>query len=173
MILDDRLYDLVDAELRMEADCLRNLLERRNAPHHILEAFAVDFAVRNEANLGSRFGQLANPLGEIEDRHLVQTSDVEHLAHRVVSIHQADGAGDSVGHVREAPSLPAVAVNDDGSVGESLLNEIGQHHAVFTGLARAHSIEKPANYNRKVLLAPVRDGEKLIDGLRAGVAPAT
>ncbi len=59
-----------------------------------------------------------------------------------------------------------------GLAGERLVDESGKHHAVTAALARTHGVEEPDDGDRQAALAMPGEGEKLVDRLGTGVAPA-
>ena len=71
----------------------------------------------------------------------------------------------------EAPGLLPVAIHSERLVVQRLLDEPGHHHAVMTGLAGTDRVEAPPDQRRAMPLAPIRDGQELINGLGARVAP--
>ena len=75
-------------------------------------------------------------------------------------------------HVGEAAALAAVAEDRDVGAGQRLGHEIGDDHAVTAGLPRSHGVEQAGNHGGNLALFPVSDGQELVDGLGAGIAPA-
>src|SRR5262245_6225345 len=85
---------------------------------------------------------------------------------------QVDQRTNYITHVRETAALLAVAVHSDWFVAQRLPDKTRYDHAVLTGLPRTHCVEQADHHGRHALLAPVSNGQELIDRLRAGITPA-
>ena len=74
--------------------------------------------------------------------------------------------------VTKTARLLAIAENRQRLARERRAYEVGQYHAVSAGLAWADGIEQAHDHHRQTFFLPVGEREKLVDGLRAGIAPA-
>ena len=171
MVGHDALDDLVERDAGPVADGAADLGEVRHAPAHVLEAVAVRLGVRDALDRGGAAGVPDDALGELVDAHLLLVADVEDLAVGGGRVRQLDDGADHVAHVAEAAGLVPVAEDGDGLAGEGLADEGGDDHAVAAGLARADGVEEAGDDDGQAPLAGVRQGEELVDGLGAGVAP--
>src|SRR5690606_35177194 len=81
VIVDHGVQDFVDPDLGLPADRTIDLVERRDAPRHVLEVLLVRHGVRDEDDPRPGPQLVPNLLGELEDRDLVVAPDVVDLAH--------------------------------------------------------------------------------------------
>src|SRR5262249_31339086 len=77
LVADDVGEDFVQVERRLPADGGVDLLDRRLAMQHVLDAEAVDVLVRDELELGRGTGRLEDTSGELEDADPLRGPDVE------------------------------------------------------------------------------------------------
>src|SRR5277367_1475786 len=122
--------DFVERSLRAEAGEGVEFIDAGDATHHVLEARFVGLIVGHEFDGRSAAGALLDPLSEAFDADFFGVADVDDFTDGAVRVHEADDTFDGVAHVAEATGLLAVAVDSDRFVVESLLDEIGQDHAV-------------------------------------------
>src|SRR5215217_499840 len=102
-------------------------------------------------------------LGQLEYRDLDVRADVEDLPNRVRVIHQLDERANHVADVTKTAALFSIAINRDRTARNRLLHERRNDHAVLARLSRPDCVEETYDNGRKLLLAPVSKGEKLID----------
>src|SRR6185369_1561187 len=115
---------------------------------------------------------LLHALRELDYGDLGVRTDVEDLAHGVRVIHQLDQRTDDVAHVSKTTALVAVAVNRDRPACDGLFHKRRNYHAVLARLPGTDGIEESHDNRGQFLLAPVSKCQKLVNGLRAGIAPA-
>ena len=144
-----------------------------NTARHVLESGLVRLAVRDVLDSGRRLRETLHAQGQGFDRDFFGRSDVDDLAYGCRLVHKPDEGTGHVGDVREASRLGSVAKNSDRLPGEGLLDEGGNDHSVPSGLAWTDGIEQTHDDGRQPVLSPVGQGEKLVDGLGTGIAPAS
>src|SRR6266700_4979232 len=110
------------------------LFDRGHAAHHVLKAGFVGLVVGYILNGRGTVGALLHSLCQCLDGDFFGVADVDDFADGTIRVHEADETFDSVTHIAEAARLLAAAIDADGGVVESGLNEIGEHHSVAAGL---------------------------------------
>jgi len=167
----DAVDDFVKRGLGAETGEGVEFVDTGDAAHHVLEARFVGLVVGDEFDGGRAAGAPFDQLGEAFDGDFFGVADVDDFADGAVGVHEADKAFDGVADIAEAAGLLAVAVDLDGLVVDGLLDEIGEDHAVTTGLAWANGIEKAHDDDGELFFFPVGECEKFIESFGGSVAP--
>src|SRR5215467_6668450 len=164
--------NFVQGYARAKAGESFELFDAGDAAHHVFEAGFIGLVIRNVLDGRRAGGALLHTMGQVFDADFLRIPDVHYFSDGARSLHEAKQALDGVAHVAEAARLFAVAINGDRRILESRLDEIGEHHAVASGLPWTYSVEQTRDNDGKLLFLPVREREKLIERFRRGVAPA-
>src|SRR5580704_5147518 len=147
------------------------LIDAGDAAHHVFEPWFVGLIVGHEFDRRRAAGALFDQLGESFDGDFFGVANVHDLADGPVGVHQANEAFNGVADVAEAAGLLTVAIDLDGLAVECLLDEIGQDHAVTTGLARTYGVEQADHDDGELFFFPIGEREKFIESFGGGVAP--
>ena len=148
------------------------LFDRGHAAHHVLKTGFVGLVVGHILNGRGTARALLHSLCQCLDGDLLGVADIDDFADGTIRVHEADEAFDRIPHIAEAARLLAAAIDADGGVVESGLDEIGEHHSVAAGLPGAHGIEQASHDDREFFLLPVGKGKKFIERFGGRVAPA-
>ena len=139
---------------------------------HVLEAGAVRLVIGDDPEGGGGTGDLQDSPGEAKDGDFLVVPQVDDLSPGLGMPWDVQEGPHDVGDVGEAPGLCAVPVDRDGFSPEGLLHQVGDDHAILAGLAGAHGVEEAHDRHGEAVFHPVCQGEELIQGLGAGIAPA-
>ena len=123
--------------------------------------------------VGTPVENLVSPdaVRQSRDCHFLRIPNIDDLPDRRRGIDQLDECPHDIGDVRERARLRPIAKDRDRFPRQRLLHEVRNHHAVLTGLTRSHGIEEPHDDDRELPFLPVREREKFVDRLAAGVGP--
>src|SRR5713226_1507155 len=168
----DAVDDFVQGSAGTESGEGLKLIDGGDAAHHILKAGLVGLVVRDVLDGRGTGGAVFDPASEILDGDFLGVADVNDFTDGTLRIHEADETLDGVADVAEAAGLLAGAIDADGGVIQGGLDEIGEDHSVAAGLARSDGIEQANDDDGELFFLPVGEGEKFIEGLGGGVAPA-
>jgi hypothetical protein len=172
-VAGNSINDFVQGGLRAEAGEGLEFFDGGDAAHHVLEAGLVSFVVGDIFDGRRAAGSCFHAVSQTLDGNFLGTADIDDFTDGTVRVHQADEGFDGVPDVAETTRLLAIPVDLDGGMVESGLHEIREYHAVPAGLARTDGIKQTGHDHRKLFLLPVGEREKLIEGFRSGVAPAS
>jgi hypothetical protein len=78
-------------------------------------------------------------------------------------VHKLNECADHVPDIAETTRLLTIAIHCDGAAGQSLFHKSRYHHTVTAGLPWTNGIEQADYYRRQLFLAPISEGQKLIN----------
>src|ERR1022692_534428 len=172
LVCDDALQSFFQGQARTVADKLGQLAEVGDPPPYIFEALLIGPSVGDENNLRIRARHALDTCCQFADSNFVIAAHVIHFAVGIGMGRYADQRIHRIVDVGEAAALRAIAEDGNVPAGQGLDHQVGNDHAITPDLSRANGIEQARNHGRNFFLFPVRDGEKFVDGLRAGITPA-
>src|SRR6266849_1159441 len=168
----DAVDDFIQRSAGAEAGEGLELIDGRDAAHHVLEAGLVGLVVGHVLDGRGAGGAVFHPASEIFDSDFLGVADVDDFADGTIGVHEANETFDGVAHIAEAAGLLAAAVDADDSVVEGGLDEIGENHSVAAGLARTDGVEQANDNDGEPFFLPIGERKKFVKGLGGGVAPA-
>ena len=119
----------------------------------------------------ARADRLDDPLRELEDRHRLRRSDVEHLTDRLRCSLELHDRRDRVADVQEAAGLASVAVHLERLAAKGRIDEARDDHPVEAALTRADGVEQPEAHDRQA--SPrIREADELVKHLAGRIGPA-
>ena len=158
---------------RTKARKMRQFIETRNAPEHVLETGLIRLVIGNILDRRGTARSLLHQARETLDA--LPRSRCPHSPLRRRPDPSRPGARALPRHPARRKSSATAAPFHKHVIGEpssAWPHKIGQNHAVTPGLPRSHGVEEPRNDHRQAFLFPVRKREEFIQRLRGGVTPA-
>jgi len=98
-------------------------------------------------------------------------TDIDDFSNHTIGFRYANQCLHSIENVTEAPALGAISKHGDRLVQKRLTDEVWQDHAIAPSLSRSNGIEQSDNSDWNMLFIKIGEAQKLIESLRAGIAP--
>src|SRR5207245_3945456 len=114
---------------------------------------------------------LLHTVRQILDGDFFGVAHVYNFTDGAPGVHEADETLGGVAHIAETTGLFAAAINSDGGVFQSGLDEVGEHHSITSGLTGTHGVKQAGDDDGKLFFLPIREREKFVERLGSRVTP--